>query len=143
MKRAPGLFALCAVLALAGCGSRPMRASAGSMLVGSLAGARPGSVAARAMDDSDRRRAASALDTLPDRESSAWRNHETDDSFVFTPVRSFERGGARCRDFRLEVVVGGRPDGIGGNACRQADGTWRISGGPHGAALHSQELPAS
>lgn len=65
MKRVPLLCALCAALALAGCGSQPMRASAGGMLVGSLAGATPGSVAARAMDDSDRRRAASALETLP------------------------------------------------------------------------------
>jgi len=128
MKPVPLLCALCTAMALAGCGSQSMRASAGGMLVGSLAGATPGSVAARAMDDSDRRRAASALETLPDRQSSAWRNGETGDSFVFTPTRSFQQRGARCRDFRLEVVVGGRPDGIGGSACRQDDGTWRVPG---------------
>lgn len=126
MKLAPVLCISCAVMALAACGGSSSRVPAGSMLTGSLGGAAPGSVAARAMDDSDRRRAASALEALANGESSAWRNRETGDSFVFTPTRSFDRGGARCRDFRLEVVVGGRPDSIGGSACRQADGTWRL-----------------
>lgn len=116
----------CVALALAACGGFPARAPAGSTLTGSLAGAAPGSVAARAMDDSDRRRAANALETLANGESAVWRNRETGDSFVFTPTRSFDRLGARCRDFKLEVVAGGRPDSIGGSACRQADGTWRI-----------------
>ncbi|MDN6887967.1 RT0821/Lpp0805 family surface protein [Variovorax sp. CAN2819] len=115
-----------AVLATA-CGGFPPAAPGGATLTGSLASSVPGSVAARAMDDSDRRRAASALESLGNGESSSWRNRDTGDSFVFTPTRSFERGGARCREFRLEVVVGGRHDGIGGNACRQADGSWRMA----------------
>lgn len=131
MKPVPAISAVCAlsaVLALAACNGLATQAPAGSTLVGSLASAAPGSVAARAMDDSDRRRAASALEASPSGESSAWRNRETGDSFVFTPTRSFDQRGTRCRDFRLEVVVGGRPDSIGGSACRQADGSWRIPG---------------
>jgi len=128
MKLVPVLPALCTLLALAACSVSPASAPAGSMLTGSLAGAAPGSVAARAMDDSDRRRAASALESSANGESSVWRNRETGDGFVFTPTRSFEQRGTRCRDFKLEVVVGGRPDSIGGSACRQADGAWRIPG---------------
>ena len=129
MKLVPVLFAVGAVQVLAACSGFGSRAPAGSsMLTGSLAGSAPGSVAARAMDDSDRRRAAAALETSRDGESSVWRNRETGDSFVFTPTRSFDRGGARCRDFKIEVTVGARPDGIGGSACRQADGSWRIPG---------------
>jgi len=128
MKLAPVLSASCVALALAACGSFPGRTPAGSMLTGTLAGTAPGSVAARAMDDNDRRRAASALETLANGESSVWRNRETGDSFVFTPTRSFDLRGARCRNFKLEVSVGGRSDSIGGSACRQADGAWRIPG---------------
>ncbi|MET3494442.1 RT0821/Lpp0805 family surface protein [Variovorax boronicumulans] len=128
MKFLPALSALCAGLALAACSGFPAReAAGGGMLTGSLAGAAPGSVAARAMDDGDRRRAATALQTSSDGQPSAWRNPETGNSFVFTPTRSFEQRGIRCRGFKLEVLVGGRPDSIGGSACRQADETWRIS----------------
>ena len=128
MRFAHVLFASSAALALAACQGFPERAPAGSLLTGSLAGAAPGSVAARAMADSDRRRAAIALDTASDGEASAWRNRETGNSFVFTPTRSFARGGFRCRDFKIEVVAGARPDSIGASACRQADGSWRIPG---------------
>lgn len=134
MKLVPAICVSCAAMAmamamaLAGCAGFSSQAPAGGTLTGSLAGAAPGSVAARAMDDGDRRRAASALETLANGESSAWRNRETGDSFVFTPTSSVERRGERCRDFRLEVVAGGRPDSIGGSACRQPDGSWRIPG---------------
>ncbi|MET3373501.1 surface antigen [Variovorax boronicumulans] len=128
MKFVHVLFASSAVLALAACQGFPERAPAGSLLTGALAGAAPGSVAARAMDDSDRRRAAIALDTASDGKPSAWRNHETGNSFVFTPTHSFARAGSQCRDFKLEVVAGARPDSIGASACRQADGSWRVPG---------------
>ncbi|KPU95210.1 hypothetical protein APR50_06525 [Variovorax paradoxus] len=124
-KVAPVLCVSCTALVLAGCSGLFSREPAGGTLTGSF-GAVPGSVAARAMGDDDRRRVANALDALANGESSAWRNRETGDSFVFTPTRSFERGSIRCRDFRLEVVAGGRPDSIGGSACRQADGNWRL-----------------
>ncbi|WP_295985388.1 RT0821/Lpp0805 family surface protein [uncultured Variovorax sp.] len=131
MKHWPALSmslagAVSAAALVAACGSLPAGAPGGAMLSGSIASFGPGSVAARAMDDSDRRRAASALESLANGESSAWHNRDTGDSFVFTPMRSFERSGARCREFRLEVVVGGRPDGIAGSACRQPNGAWRI-----------------
>ncbi|QOF76136.1 RT0821/Lpp0805 family surface protein [Variovorax sp. 38R] len=128
MRLVSVLFASSAVLALAACQGVPERARSSSLLTGSLAGVALGSVAARAMDDGDRRRAASALETASDGEPSAWRNRETGDSFVFTPTRSFARGGSQCREFKIEVVVGGRHDSVGGSACRQADGAWRIPG---------------
>ncbi len=132
MKRCPAppmslavAVAISAAALVAACGGFPAAAPGGAVLTGSIASFVPGSVVARAMDDSDRRRAASALESLGNGESSGWHNRDTGDSFVFTPTRSFERRGARCREFRLEVVVGGRPDGIAGSACRQPDGSWR------------------
>jgi surface antigen len=126
MKVVPALAVSC--LVLAACNGLPGREQAGGTLVGSLAGTAPGSVAARAMDDSDRRRAASVLESAFTGLPATWRNRETGDSFVFTPTRSFDQRGARCRDFTIETVVGGRPDKVGGSACRQDDGNWRIQG---------------
>lgn len=127
MKLSSVLCAAGAALATSACGSFGGSPPAGGMLTGSIANSALASVAARAMDDSDRRRAAAILESLPDGESSVWRNHETGDRFVFTPVRSFTRDGARCRDFRLEVTVGARFDAVGASACLQADGDWRMS----------------
>ena len=115
-------------LPVLGCGQFGRSAPAERMLTGSLAGVALGSVAARAMNDSDRRHAAASLEGSPDRAPSIWRNRETGDRFMFTPVSSFTRGGARCREFRIEVTVGGRSDSIDASACRQADGSWRIQG---------------
>lgn len=127
MKLGSVLFAVGVALATSACSRFGGGPPAGGMLTGSIADSALGSVAARAMDDSDRRRAAAILESLPDGQSSVWRNHETGDRFVFTPLRSFARGGTRCRDFRLEVTVGARFDGIGASACLQADGDWRMS----------------
>ncbi len=128
MKPVPALsVSIMAAALVAACGGFPAAVPGGAMLTGSLAASAPGSLAARVMDDSDRRCAASALETLSNGEPSAWLNHDTGDSFVFTPTRGFDQRGVRCREFRLEVTVGGRPDGIGGSACRQPDGSWRVS----------------
>ena len=78
-KVAPVLCVSCTALVLAGCSGLFSREPAGGTLTGSF-GAVPGSVAARAMGDDDRRRVANALDALANGESSAWRNRETGDS---------------------------------------------------------------
>ncbi|MDQ7954818.1 MAG: RT0821/Lpp0805 family surface protein [Pseudomonadota bacterium] len=128
MKHLPLVLAAGLWLPVCGCSQFGNAPQATGTLTGSLAGAALGSVAARAMDDSDRRRAAVSLDGGPDGQPSAWRNPETGDRFIFTPLRSFTLDGARCRDFRVEATVGGRSDSIAGSACRQADGGWRVRG---------------
>lgn len=111
-------------LVLSGCAS-PIAAE--GTLVGTLAGTAVGSVAARALVESDRRRAARTLDSVPDGQPSTWRNAETGVGFVVTPTRSFEQRGVRCRDYTVEATVGGRADKASGRACRQADGNWLVS----------------
>lgn len=111
-------------LMLSGCAS-PIAAQ--GTLVGTLADTAVGSVAARALVESDRRRAARALDSVPDGQPSTWRNAETGVGFVVMPTRTFEQRGMQCRDYTVEATVGGRPDTMSGRACRQADGNWHVS----------------
>jgi len=116
----------CLAMALGACSSGPGRGQDGT-LAGVFGGRALGSVAAQALDGSDRRRVARALESASDDgQPSAWRNRDTGDSFVVTPGRSFEQGGTRCRDFTVDAVVGGRNDRVGGSACRQSDGNWHI-----------------
>lgn len=115
------------VLLFSGCtGMKPYGQDA--MLVGPFPAAGLGSVAARAMDKTDRHQAARALDRLPLGQSANWRNRDTGDRFVLTPTRTFEQAGTICRDFILRAAVGGRTDSALGSACRKDDGTWHMSG---------------
>lgn len=115
----------CLAMTLGACSSGPGREQAGT-LVGPFGSRALGSVAAQALDGSDRRRVARTLEPASNNQPSTWRNRDTGDSFVVTPGRTFEQGGTPCRDFTVEAVVGGRNDRVDGSACRQGDGNWRI-----------------
>lgn len=125
MNLASAFATFCLAMTLGACSSGPAREQAGT-LVGSFGGPALGSVAAQALDGSDRRRVARALESASNGQPSTWRNRDTGDSFVVTPGRTFEQGVTRCRDFTVEAVVGGRNDRVDGSACRQGDGNWRI-----------------
>ncbi|WPG40890.1 RT0821/Lpp0805 family surface protein [Variovorax sp. EBFNA2] len=112
---------------LGGCTGMRAR-EGGTTLVGAFPAAGLGSVAARAMDKTDRGQAARALESVPSGQSANWRNRETGDSFVLTPTRTFEQLGATCREFTVRVEVGGRADTAFGSACRKDDGSWHMSG---------------
>jgi surface antigen len=127
MKRVAVLAALFLAFVLSGCTGMKAR-EGGTTLVGAFPAAGLGNVAARAMDKTDRSRAARALETVPSGQSAKWRNRETGDSFVLTPTRTFEQLGATCREFTVRVEVGGRADSAFGSACRSDDGSWRMSG---------------
>jgi len=47
----------------------------------------------------------------------------TEVSVSATPVA----GGANCREFQTTVTIDGKRQAAVGTACRQADGTWRVS----------------
>jgi len=103
------------------------RGTAGTMS-GTLVGVALGGLAGRAMDESDRRHTAIALETVPTGRSSRWRNPETGNTYIVTPVQTYDLRGAPCRDYTVDAVVAGRPDKVTGSACRQGDGSWRVQG---------------
>lgn len=53
-----------------------------------------------------------------------WRNDSYGDYGYFTPVREYNRGGYRCRDFRTVTYKHGREVVREGSACRRSDGQW-------------------
>ena len=109
-------------------GSEVSGHGAAGTIVGTLVGAALGGLAGRAMDESDRRQTALVLETVPTGRSSHWRNPDTGNNYVVTPVQTYDRRGAPCRDYSVDAVVAGRPEKVTGTACRQDDGSWRVQG---------------
>jgi surface antigen len=99
--------------------------------LGALAGAWAGSEVGKSLDRADRlemqRTTQGALETLPSRQTSEWRNPDTGNYGTVTPVRSYQSGsGQNCREYQQTITVGGRTEQGYGTACRQPDGTWKI-----------------
>jgi surface antigen len=54
-----------------------------------------------------------------------WRNDSYGDYGYFVPVREYDRGGIRCRDFRTVTYRRGGHEVVReGRACRRTDGQW-------------------
>ena len=97
---------------------------------GVLIGALVGSEVGRSLDEIDRMKANEAIQrarTARIGESIHWNNPRSGNSGSITPVRNGQsESGLFCREFRQEVVVGGKRSHAYGIACRQDDGTWRV-----------------
>lgn len=52
-------------------------------------------------------------------------------------------GAAQCREFTVSVTVGGQPVQAVGEACRQPDGSWRISQQTPGLPTQTYVMPAA
>lgn len=107
-----------------GSGSGKTLATVGGAALGAFAGSRIG----RSMDRDDQRKAAQAMETSPDRQTSSWRNPNTGQSYSVTPDRTYEGADGPCRDFETITEIDGRKEKVRGTACRQADGSWKTGG---------------
>lgn len=77
------------------------------------------------MDDTDRLRAAQALETSPTGAPVHWRNPDTGREFTVVPTRTYAAAQGPCREYTMDAQVGGRAEKVYGTACRQPDGSWR------------------
>ena len=146
--KAPVAAAVAAMLALGACESPPTKEQVGgvsgaviggvvgstigggtgrtvAIVAGTVAGALLGSHVGRRMDEADRIKAAQALENAPTGQQTTWRNPDTGAQYTVVPTRTYEAGGAPCREFTVNATVEGKPDTVKGTACRQADGTWK------------------
>lgn len=135
-------------VALAGCETPPTKEQTGAVLggviggvigseighhgtaatiIGTIAGAVVGASIGRGMDESDRRRTAYVLETMPVGHAGHWVNPDTGAAYRVTPTRTFHDRGTPCREYTVDARIGGRPEQVYGTACRQADGSWRIT----------------
>jgi len=98
--------------------------------LGVLLGAWVGNEVGRSMDEVDRIRAEQAhTQALNTGQTIRWDNPNNGDHGQVAPTRegTDTRTGAFCREFQSTVVVGGQQQQAYGTACRQPDGTWRIT----------------
>ena len=74
------------------------------------------------------RNAQSSLEYTKVGTSTAWKNPDSGNSGTFTPTRTYTATkGDTCREYESTIYVDGREETATGTACRQADGTWKIT----------------
>ncbi|HEY7494294.1 MAG TPA: RT0821/Lpp0805 family surface protein [Candidatus Tectomicrobia bacterium] len=100
--------------------------AAGAILGGLLGGA----IGDR-LDAADREKArvaaSQALESVPSGQSVTWRNPDSGNSGMVTPVRTYQvSSGQYCREYTQTIYIGGEKHQSYGTACRQPDGTWKI-----------------
>lgn len=93
---------------------------------GTIIGMLDGAAVGRSMDEHDHRRTARVIETAPTGQSSQWVNPDTGASDKVTPTRTYDHRGTPCREYTIDVTVGGKTDKVVGTARRQADGSWRV-----------------
>ena len=99
------------------------------VLLGGLAGQNVG----QTLDQADMAYASetsySALESAPSGTTYQWRNPDSGNSGTTTPTQTYQSSdGSYCREFTQTVNVGGQIQDAYGTACRQPDGSWKISG---------------
>lgn len=103
-----------------------------AVAIGTLAGALMGQSVGRSLDRADEmameRSAQYSLEHNRSGNSTTWENPDTGNSGSVTPVRTYETAqGAPCREYLQTIRVGGEDRQAYGTACRQADGSWKIT----------------
>lgn len=104
-----------------------------AVAVGTLAGALMGQEVGRSLDRADRlameQSAQYALENAPSNQSTNWVNPDTGNSGAVTPVHTYQDPvGQPCREYLQTVRIGDKEEKAYGTACRQTDGSWKITG---------------
>ncbi|HSF31250.1 MAG TPA: RT0821/Lpp0805 family surface protein [Candidatus Tectomicrobia bacterium] len=98
---------------------------------GAILGGLIGGVIGDRLDAADRAKASvaasQALESVPTGQSVAWRNPDSGNSGVVTPMRTYQTtSGQYCREYTQTITVDGEKHQSYGTACRQPDGSWKI-----------------
>jgi len=98
---------------------------------GTLLGAFVGREIGSSLDKADHQYAEQASQrayAAPIGERVVWNNPQSGNSGVVVPVRDgYTPSGSYCREFQQTIMVGGRSEQAFGTACRQPDGSWKIT----------------
>ena len=98
---------------------------------GVIGGALLGGLVGNYLDDRDKKMAADsahrALETTPSGQTVAWNNPDSGHSGTVTPVRTYQSAGTYCREYQQTVTIDGKPERSYGTACRQSDGSWKVT----------------
>lgn len=97
-------------------------------LLGAYAGSEVGASLDRADQNFAQRAGAHAFETAPSGQAVAWHNPDSGHSGTITPTRTYETApGSYCREYQQTVTVGGQQSQAYGTACRQPDGSWKVT----------------
>jgi surface antigen len=104
-----------------------------AVVIGTLGGAYLGSEIGKSLDAADlmymEQNAQSTLEYSKTDERSSWKNPDSGNSGTFKPTRTYAKSsGQSCREYETTIYVDGREETGTGTACRQSDGSWKISG---------------
>ncbi|MCP4188204.1 MAG: hypothetical protein GY763_11445 [Gammaproteobacteria bacterium] len=103
------------------------RGNALAIWLGAVVGASIGTTIGKYMDEQDRLRTSNILETKRTHSSTTWINPDTQHKYTVTPTRTYHRAAGPCREFTLDAKIGGKTEEIYGVACRQADGSWKVT----------------
>ena len=56
-----------------------------------------------------------------------WVNPDSGNSGSFTPTRTYQLSGKYCREYTQKIIIGGQKQTGYGTACRQPDGSWKLT----------------
>lgn len=103
-----------------------------AVAVGTMVGAVMGAEVGKSLDRADRLALAEAQHTALEYGKSgsetAWNNPDSGTCGVIVPKPAYEDGwGRQCREYWQTITVAGEKQQGYGTACRQADGSWKLS----------------
>lgn len=103
-----------------------------AVAAGTMAGAYIGREIGKSLDKADRaamqERTQYSLESTQSGTTSTWANPDSGNSGTITPQPSYaNKTDEHCREYQQTVTVGGKTETAYGTACRQPDGTWKIS----------------
>jgi surface antigen len=105
-------------------GAEVGRGSSGTAIVG---GVLVGQQVGGSIDRTDEMRAQQVLENNRTDQATSWRNPETGADVRMVPVRTYQSSsGDYCRQYNVDIHVGGHREEGHGTACRQPQGTWRL-----------------
>jgi surface antigen len=98
-----------------------------AIIGGTILGVGLGSYIGSYMDRQDMQRSNHALETSQTNQSVQWHNPDTNNQYNITPTRTFQSNNTYCREYIQEAIINNEFQTIYGTACRQPDGTWKIT----------------
>jgi len=103
-------------------------AIAGGTLLGAALGREVGASLDRADMAYYNRASQHALENAKTGTATSWNNPDSGNYGTITPTHTYQAAsGNYCRQYTQEIVIDGQPTTGYGKACRQPDGTWKIS----------------
>ena len=105
-----------------GGGVGKVAAAAGGALIGAYLGGQIG----RTMDRLDQMEMQRALETAPTGRPVVWQNPDSGNLYTVVPTRTYYNHEQACREYTTRAMIGGKPEEVHGQACRQSDGSWKV-----------------